>query len=190
MSGVLSPPTGSARLLAEELLYALYDDPAERRLIAFSDSRQDAAKLAGGLDAAHHVDAVRQLVVAVAEVEAFRGDFAIRIEAMPPVSPGGRRRLRSAPEVYGRRSLDRQPGTDVRLARQEPLLPPRGRSRLGDRAHRQRKQPHAPGCRTAPSGEGAGRVSAGCGRGCAGSARRRRSVGGDSVDPPLRSARR
>ena len=52
-----------SQVLTEELLHRLYADPAAQRLIAFSDSRQDAAKLAGGLDASHYKDTVRQLVV-------------------------------------------------------------------------------------------------------------------------------
>lgn len=52
-----------SQVLAEELLHRLYPEPEQQRLICFSDSRQDAAKLAGGLDVAHHRDAVRQLVV-------------------------------------------------------------------------------------------------------------------------------
>lgn len=52
-----------SQVLAEELLHRLYPETDEQRLICFSDSRQDAAKLAGGLDVAHHRDAVRQLVV-------------------------------------------------------------------------------------------------------------------------------
>lgn len=56
-------PDRVSQVLAEALLCELYNDPAEQRLIAFSDSRQDAAKLAGGLDAAHYKDTVRQLVV-------------------------------------------------------------------------------------------------------------------------------
>lgn len=58
-----------SQVLSEELLHRLYgeDDIDRRKLIAFSDSRQDAAKLAGGLDTAHHRDTVRQLVVEEAE---------------------------------------------------------------------------------------------------------------------------
>lgn len=56
-------PDRVSQVLAEALLHALYENPGEQRLIAFSDSRQDAAKLAGGLDAAHYKDTVRQLVV-------------------------------------------------------------------------------------------------------------------------------
>jgi ATP-dependent helicase YprA (DUF1998 family) len=53
-----------SQILAEEVLHRIY--PAgqpNRGLIAFSDSRQDAAKLAGGMDTAHYRDAVRQFVV-------------------------------------------------------------------------------------------------------------------------------
>jgi ATP-dependent helicase YprA (DUF1998 family) len=52
-----------AQILAEHLLRALYPDGAEQRLVAFSDSRQDAARLNASLDVAHHLDGVRQLVV-------------------------------------------------------------------------------------------------------------------------------
>lgn len=53
-----------SQILAEEMLHRIYPaDQPHRGLIAFSDSRQDAAKLAGGMDTAHYRDAVRQLVV-------------------------------------------------------------------------------------------------------------------------------
>lgn len=52
-----------SQVIGEAMIHRLYPDPSEHRLIAFSDSRQDAARLAGGLDAAHYRDTVRQLVV-------------------------------------------------------------------------------------------------------------------------------
>ncbi len=52
-----------AQILAEHLLRALYPDGADQRLVAFSDSRQDAARLSASLDVSHHRDGVRQLVV-------------------------------------------------------------------------------------------------------------------------------
>jgi Lhr-like helicase len=54
-----------SQVLAEELLHRLYHtrEDDRQRLILFSDSRQDAAKMAGGLDVAHYKDTVRQLVV-------------------------------------------------------------------------------------------------------------------------------
>lgn len=52
-----------SQVLGEALVHRIYADSSEHRLIAFSDSRQDAAKLAGGLDAAHYRDTVRQLAV-------------------------------------------------------------------------------------------------------------------------------
>jgi len=51
-----------SQILAEHLLRAVYPD-SEQRLVAFSDSRQDAARLNASLDVAHHLDAVRQLTV-------------------------------------------------------------------------------------------------------------------------------
>lgn len=52
-----------SQVLGEAMVHRVYRRSSEHRLIAFSDSRQDAAKLAGGLDAAHYRDTVRQLVV-------------------------------------------------------------------------------------------------------------------------------
>jgi Lhr-like helicase len=52
-----------SQVLAEELLHNVYPEPGAQSLVCFSDSRQDAAKLAGGLDASHYKDTVRQLVV-------------------------------------------------------------------------------------------------------------------------------
>lgn len=51
-----------SQILAEHLLRALYPDGAAQRLVAFSDSRQDAARLNASLDVSHHLDGVRQLV--------------------------------------------------------------------------------------------------------------------------------
>jgi hypothetical protein len=53
-----------SQVIGEAMVHRLYADASEHRLIAFSDSRQDAARLAGGLDAAHYRDTVRQMVVA------------------------------------------------------------------------------------------------------------------------------
>ena len=65
-----------SQVLAEELLFRLYPDKVDQKLIVFSDSRQDAAKLAGGLDAAHFRDTVRQLVLqALADADADRADL-------------------------------------------------------------------------------------------------------------------
>lgn len=50
------------QLLSDVLLRDLGD---ERKLVVFSDSRQDAARIAAGLEKSHYQDLVRQLVVAV-----------------------------------------------------------------------------------------------------------------------------
>lgn len=54
-----------AQVLADALLreIAPHGDDAVRKLVVFSDSRQDAAKLAPGMRIAHHLDAVRQVLV-------------------------------------------------------------------------------------------------------------------------------
>ena len=68
-----------SQVLAEELLHNVYPGQPAQSLVCFSDSRQDAAKLAGGLDASHYKDTVRQLVVG--EVRR-SGDQVRRIQAV------------------------------------------------------------------------------------------------------------
>lgn len=59
-----------AQVLADSLLRDIAPPGSEqnRKLVVFSDSRQDAAKLSAGMRQAHHLDAVRQAVVAALEV--------------------------------------------------------------------------------------------------------------------------
>ena len=52
-----------SQILAEHLLRTVYTDHESQQLVAFSDSRQDAARLNASLDVSHHLDSVRQLVV-------------------------------------------------------------------------------------------------------------------------------
>ncbi len=76
-----------SQILAEHLLRAIYPN-GEQRLVAFSDSRQDAARLNASLDASHHLDAVRQLVVRYLGRARERGDDLRRLQAeieKPPV---------------------------------------------------------------------------------------------------------
>src|SRR5262249_49250159 len=54
-------PNRLAQVLAETLLRDVYPDATEQRLVLFSDSRQDAARLNAELDTQHYRDAVRQL---------------------------------------------------------------------------------------------------------------------------------
>lgn len=83
-----------SQVLAEELLHRLYRSEVDRqRLIIFSDSRQDAAKMAGGLDVAHYKDSVRQLVV---EQVQRAGEFAAQIRDVQAFldDPDGNSQLR------------------------------------------------------------------------------------------------
>lgn len=59
-----------AQVLADTLLREIAPGGQQenRKLVVFSDSRQDAAKLSAGMRQAHHLDAVRQAVVAALEV--------------------------------------------------------------------------------------------------------------------------
>jgi ATP-dependent helicase YprA (DUF1998 family) len=101
-----------SQVLAEELLHRLYATAADRqRLIIFSDSRQDAAKMAGGLDVAHYKDTVRQLVVQQVRQA---GSFAAQLHDVVAYleDPGGHpqlrdtvRQLRNLPLVRALREL-------------------------------------------------------------------------------------
>jgi Lhr-like helicase len=51
------------QVLGDSLLRQIADEPAQRKLVAFTDSRQDAAKLAAGLEKRHYEDTARQLLV-------------------------------------------------------------------------------------------------------------------------------
>jgi Lhr-like helicase len=63
-----------AQVLAEHLLRTLYAEDEPQRLVAFSDSRQDAARLNASLDVSHHLDSVRALVVRFLEQAHTRAD--------------------------------------------------------------------------------------------------------------------
>jgi Lhr-like helicase len=94
-----------SQVLGEALVHRIYLDSTEHRLIAFSDSRQDAAKLAGGLDAAHYRDTVRQLAVsqlrsgadtvdALADLETYLGAPSAHVHLAPRI-----RDLRASSEL-------------------------------------------------------------------------------------------
>lgn len=51
------------QVLADALLRHIADEPAQRKLVSFTDSRQDAAKIAAGLEKRHYEDTARQLLV-------------------------------------------------------------------------------------------------------------------------------
>ena len=51
------------QVLGDALLRQIADEVAQRKLVSFTDSRQDAAKLAAGLEKRHYEDTARQLLV-------------------------------------------------------------------------------------------------------------------------------
>jgi ATP-dependent helicase YprA (DUF1998 family) len=51
------------QVLGDALLRQIADQPEQRKLVAFTDSRQDAAKIAAGLEKRHYEDTARQLLV-------------------------------------------------------------------------------------------------------------------------------
>lgn len=52
------------QVLGDALLRGIAQKPEERKLVAFTDSRQDAAKLSAGMERRHYEDTVRQLLAA------------------------------------------------------------------------------------------------------------------------------
>lgn len=113
-----------AQVLVDALGRELLDDgDLARRLVLFSDSRQDAAKLSAGLEKRHYQDLVRQLIVEqlasassddVAAVHSFlQGDRS-------PAAIEANERLRAAqPDLYYalRDVHDEIPGAEARLDR-------------------------------------------------------------------------
>lgn len=58
--------TGFAKtnqMLAKELVYQLPDNPKQRKLVVFSDSREDAAQVANGIERLHYDDLAREILV-------------------------------------------------------------------------------------------------------------------------------
>jgi Lhr-like helicase len=76
-----------SQILAEHLLRAIYPD-GEQKLVVFSDSRQDAARLNASLDVSHHLDAVRALVVRYLGEANDRGADLRRFQAELDKPPG------------------------------------------------------------------------------------------------------
>lgn len=53
----------TTQIFAKELMYQLPDDEKERKLIVFSDSREDAAQIANGIERNHFIDLMREILV-------------------------------------------------------------------------------------------------------------------------------
>ena len=50
-------------MFAKELMYQLPSNEAERKLVVFSDSREDAAQIANGIERNHFSDLMREVLV-------------------------------------------------------------------------------------------------------------------------------
>lgn len=72
------------QVLADTLLRQL--DEADRKLVLFSDSRQDAAKLSAGLEKSHFTDLIRQIAVSAAHALKARPDLYLRYEQQDALS--------------------------------------------------------------------------------------------------------
>ena len=53
----------TTQMFAKELMYQLPDSAAERKLVVFSDSREDAAQVANGIERNHFTDLLREILV-------------------------------------------------------------------------------------------------------------------------------
>jgi len=53
----------ASQTLAKELLYQLPSDERQRKLVVFSDSREDAAQISNGIERTHFTDLLRELLV-------------------------------------------------------------------------------------------------------------------------------
>lgn len=53
----------SSQMFAKELLYQLPPNPIERKLVVFSDSREDSAQVANGIERNHFSDLLRELLI-------------------------------------------------------------------------------------------------------------------------------
>ena len=53
----------TTQIFAKELMYQLPDNEAERKLVVFSDSREDAAQIANGIERNHFTDLLREILV-------------------------------------------------------------------------------------------------------------------------------
>ncbi|HMN16790.1 MAG TPA: DEAD/DEAH box helicase [Ignavibacteriaceae bacterium] len=55
--------TKTTQMFAKELMYQLPNNEAERKLVVFSDSREDAAQIANGIERNHFTDLMREILV-------------------------------------------------------------------------------------------------------------------------------
>ncbi|HZW40288.1 MAG TPA: DEAD/DEAH box helicase [Ignavibacteriaceae bacterium] len=66
LSSIRGFRTGFAKttqMLAKELIYQLPNKEAEKKLVVFSDSREDAAQIANGIERNHYTDLIREILV-------------------------------------------------------------------------------------------------------------------------------
>ncbi|MHB1559603.1 MAG: DEAD/DEAH box helicase [Isosphaeraceae bacterium] len=104
------------QVLADGLLRQMHD-PASRKLVVFTDSRQDAAKLAAGVELDHYRDLVRQSMVGNfarlgGDVRAFLKsvDDPRKLAALTPEEKEARRRFLAANSAAAQAIRDLQDG--------------------------------------------------------------------------------
>lgn len=74
----------SAELFSTELIQQLGSDPAKRKLVVFSDGRDDAARLANDVEREHFDDLVREQIAAIAQSQLLGMDAHKRAEMSAP----------------------------------------------------------------------------------------------------------
>jgi DEAD/DEAH box helicase domain-containing protein len=72
----------TAQILSKELFYQLPDDAEKRKLILFTDSREDAAKMSNGIEREHFTDLVRESLISVlySKPELYKKEIAHQID--------------------------------------------------------------------------------------------------------------
>jgi Lhr-like helicase len=72
----------TAQILSKELFYQLPDDAEKRKLILFTDSREDAAKMSNGIEREHFTDLVRESLISVlySKPELFKREIALQMK--------------------------------------------------------------------------------------------------------------
>ncbi len=81
-----------AQVLSDALLRQMHEHSSSRKMVVFSDSRQDAAKLSAGMRFAHYRDALRQSL-AEAIITAGRGTLAFHDQVLGRPLDNNRQRL-------------------------------------------------------------------------------------------------
>lgn len=85
----------SSQMFAKELLYQLPPNPQERKLVVFSDSREDSAQVANGIERNHFSDLLRELLIRELNCR-----LIVKLEILNIFKSGNMDALDNIPEEY------------------------------------------------------------------------------------------